>query len=155
MRDLKQTGDTIEFAEEWFTKNAFQIQKVGKPLRGAIEKLKNIIAVFEEDNIEINIVTLQSTEGAIVATEQWIRKQGLKDIEVKFVTSWEDKWNYADILIDDSIDVLKAKPENKVAIKVAYPWNKDVNGFVNVDTVEQITYENIMDAITLFKLFQL
>lgn len=36
-----------------------------------------------------------------------------------------------------------------------YPWNKDVNGFVNVDTVEQITYENIMDAITLFKLFQL
>ena len=155
MRDLKQTGKNEEFAEDWFVKNGAEIQKVGPPFKGAIETLKKFITLFDRDDTEVAIVTMQRTPEMEVATEEWIRKQGLKDITVKFAKTWEDKWNLCDILVDDSLDVLNAKPEDKVAIKVSCPWNKDVNGFINVDRFEQITPENIMDSITLFKLINL
>jgi len=155
MRDLSKTGDKQEYANQWLTDNIEEIQSIGSAYKGTIETLKLFIKIFQDEETEIVIVTCQRTEGAEKVTEEWIRKQGLKDIKVKFAKDWEDKWNHAHIIIDDSLDVLKSKPDNKVAIKVAWPWNKEVNGFINVHSVVQITPENIMDAITLFKLLQL
>ena len=155
MRELNIQGNKDKFAEDWFVKNGAEVQKIGPAFKGAIETLKQFVEVFDRDDTEVAIVTMQRTPEMEVATEEWIRKQGLENITVKFAKTWEDKWNLCDILIDDSIDVLNTKPDNKVAIKVTCPWNKDINGFVNVNSFDQITPENILDSITLFKLLQL
>lgn len=100
------------------------------PIYPCVKDAYSLIRELVRDyDVKFIIVTHQDTLEKKNATLKWLITHNLlKDInEIVFVNNWADKWNYCDIMIDDSPEVLQSKPllQNKVSIKIDHIYNKN------------------------------
>lgn len=101
-------------------------------------KLNNFIMDIEdEEEHEIYIVS-REYNASIPSTLFFLSKMLCKARNIKFVQEYEDKWDGMDVLITANPITLAAKPEDKISIKVAAPYNKDVDADFTVEESAQI-----------------
>jgi hypothetical protein len=85
----------------------------------------NKIQTMAIDSGDFEVVLLSRERGrAVTATYHFLSKSGCRIEAIKFVQNHEDKWDYCDILIDDSPTAFENKPEGKMGIKMMREYNK-------------------------------
>ena len=77
----------------------------------------------------------------IISTYHFLAKIGCKINKVVFVENDIDKWNYCDVLIDDSPESFESKPEGKTSIKISYVYNAYSESDYSFETINAVYNE--------------
>jgi hypothetical protein len=110
----------------------------------------NHIKEFGKVNKMFNTVLLIKAEDKIIAsTYHFLAKGGCKIEKVVFVKEDFDKWNYCDVLVDDSPESFETKPENKISIKIKHDYNKYSPADFDKDNINLI-----FDELFLLQVFK-
>lgn len=90
--------------------------------------------IYDEEEHEIILIS-REVEKSIPSTLFFLSKTGCKATNIKFVTSYADKWNDIDVLITANPQTLEAKPTGKISIKVNTPYNKNTTSDYQIDSI--------------------
>ena len=90
--------------------------------------------IYDEEEHEIVLIS-REVEKSIPSTLFFLSKTGCKATNIKFVTSYADKWNDIDVLITANPQTLEAKPTGKISIKVNTPYNKNTTSDYQIDSI--------------------
>jgi len=140
-----------EAPDKWFFGHKAETWYYSKPYPGAIKTMRNLYEYTQDEGIILRIVTSQMTPEAEKASIKWLMKYGIKYDDISFTYRSKDKWDNADVLIDDSPSVLKAKPDNKVSIKVNMKYNIDVNSDFKISKIGLLSPELVHKAFKKLK----
>lgn len=88
-------------------------------------EFNNFLANIDPDEHQVVLLSREAGN-SIPATFWFLSKTLCKADNIKFVTKYEDKWDYVDVLITANPQALKNKPEGKISVKVESTYNKDV-----------------------------
>ena len=137
-----------ERPQDWFNKTKAEVFGIAQPYPDAVETINNIFDVIVKPRVfNLNIITYQPTEESKQAAKDWINKCGFKFDEIIFVKNAKDKWNYADIMVDDADKVIGSKPLSKVSIKIDQLWNTKTVGDFNLRNIKALSINIIEQAI--------
>lgn len=121
------------------------------PYTNAVVTVNNIYDFIKTYGFKLKIVICQSSKEYEIAAESWLNRFGFKFDEIVFVKDDKEKWNYADIMIDDSEKVIGSKPLSKVSIKINQKWNENINGDINISNIAGLTINIMKEAILKLK----
>lgn len=121
------------------------------PYSNAVVTVNNIYDFIKTYGFELKIVTCQPSKESEIAAEAWLNRFGFEFDEIVFVENDKEKWNYADIMVDDSEKVIGTKPLSKVSIKINQEWNENINGDINIPNISDLTINIMKDAILKLK----
>jgi hypothetical protein len=141
-------------AKQWFNSHKAEVFDTCQPYPGAVYTIGKIYDFVKSLGYTLNIVTNQPTPEAKVAAKKWLDKNGFKYDDVNFADPSSAKWNYADIMVDDGLKVLKSKPADKVTIKIMQLWNKDLNSNFEISSINSLTPELLQKAIDQYETFK-
>lgn len=97
---------------------------------------QNTLRNFEEDkNPKVMIVSPFEMNLSIQSTLTFLSRIGVRVREYYFPTDSQTIWDKCDILITANPKLIENKPENKVAIKITAPYNKEVKGDYEFDSL--------------------
>jgi hypothetical protein len=88
---------------------------------------------FEGEH-EIEIVSREANK-AIPATFFFLSKTGAKPKKIRFVKSFEEKWDGIDVLITANPEALAAKPQDKISVKIKCSYNTDAKADYELDSI--------------------
>jgi 5'(3')-deoxyribonucleotidase len=125
---------------KWFNEHKAEAWLISTPYKGAIETMKNVYKYTQNNGIILRIVTSQPSEESKKEAVKWLTKHEIKYDDISFVWRSKDKWNNADVMVDDSPKVLESKPDDKISIKVMFDYNEDVYADFEISSF------NILDA---------
>lgn len=125
--------DPHDFIDNAVPKEVFGLSP---PIEGAIPAAR-----------EINSYAQRNGHKALICSHQqkhvqhyswlWLYINKLDVPTTIFVRDSKDKWNYVDLMIDDSPHVLAEKPDNKISVKVNHPYNAAVPADYNIDHLSE------------------
>ena len=141
--------------ESFFSKYGLEITYTAKPYLGVAKHFEWFKKVIEDLNCEVLLLSKQVSEGEKEGTKEWLKKENINSDNLVLVNSFLDKWNYADIIIDDSPEVLNSKPSGKVSIKVLTSYNKDIPSDFTINKFTDIDTNLIFEAIELLEELEL
>ncbi|MCK9417375.1 hypothetical protein M0Q97_12115 [Candidatus Dojkabacteria bacterium] len=121
------------------------------PYSNAVVSVNNIYDFIKTYGFKLKIVTCQPSKESEIAAEAWLNRFGFKFDEIIFVKDAKEKWNYVDIMIDDSEKVIGTKPLSKVSIKINQKGNENINGDINILNISELTITVMKDAISKLK----
>lgn len=98
-------------------------------------KFNEFLANLDTDDHELILISREANN-SIPATFFFLSKTLCKANNIQFVTKYEDKWKYVDVLITANPRVLKSKPEGKISVKVECEYN---NGVEADYTIKKLT----------------
>lgn len=105
---------------------------------GLIGKFNTFLMDIEDDEEhQIKLVSKEFNK-SIPATFFFLSKTGCRAKNIEFVSSDNDEWLNADILITANPNALLNKPENKVSVKVKTPYNTNVSADYEIDSILDI-----------------
>lgn len=136
--------------QKWMEQTKAETWHVSKPYPGAIKRLKELYAWCKINGYIMNIITVQPWLTAQRESLKWLKNYGVKYDEIYFPEDSRDKWDYVDIMIDDSPTVINAKPPEKVSIKVEQRWNGGTTGDLNIEDFSELNKLIIIKAINIF-----
>lgn len=136
--------DCINYSKKWLEYRNVNILRNAPTYPGMIKALKTAIA--EHNDLKFKIITTQSSSFTLNITQSWLKEHDLGDIEFVGTTSFADKWNYCDLMVDDSPLVLNTKPEDKYSIKVCYVYNDGCDSNYWINDLSQLS-----NRLTFFK----
>lgn len=139
-----------EDAKKWFESHKAEVFDTCKPYSGAVDTISKIYDYVKSQGHDLYIVTNQPTPEAKTAAKIWLDENGFQYDKIFFADQSANKWEYADIMIDDGIKVLNAKPDNKISIKVSHPWNDKNNSDFLIHDIIELTVGLIKEAIEKF-----
>lgn len=100
-----------------------------------INQLNDFIMNMEDDtDHQIEIVSREVSK-AIPSTFFFLSKTGARITNLRFVSSYEQKWDGLDVLITANPKALEMKPTGKISVKVKTPYNKDVPADYEIDSI--------------------
>jgi len=140
-----------EDARQWFNNHKGEIFEVSQPYQGAVETVNNIFQFAKSYGFTMNIVTNQPTEDSKVAAEKWLQQFGFQYDNLIFSESSQDKWKYADIMVDDADKVIGVKPLSKISIKVEQPYNVETEADFSIPNIKALTINLVKQAIDKLK----
>lgn len=116
------------------------------------EWIQNALSDLDENEVP-NIMLVSPFEYALTiqATYAFISRIGLRVREVYFPKDSATIWDKCDILITASPDLIENKPEGKTVVKINAPYNKDIEGDYNFDTLSSVINDENNTIINLLK----
>jgi len=146
-RGLEYDGEN---ADDWFNKHKAETWEVSKPYDGVIEAMKDTYDYTQHNGILLRIVSNQPDENSKKEAVRWLNRYGIKYDDIAFVKRSKDKWDNADVMVDDSPSVLESKPSDKIGIKVIQKWNLHVRSDFNIADIRMLP-EIVDDAFEKFR----
>lgn len=137
--------------QKWFNSKKAEIFDIAQPFPEAINTINNIYDFIKTYGFTLNMVSCQPTEEAKEAAKVWLDKYGFKYDDINFVSISKEKWNYADIMVDDSPKVIGTKPLSKVCIKINQKWNENIESDFNTPNIKALTINLLKLAIDKLK----
>lgn len=113
-----------------------EIFALSKPILGAIEAVNEIVRILEPKGHKVYIVSHQTPDVSRYSW-LWLYLNQVQASNVIFVEDSRKKWEYVDIMIDDSPHVLAAKPNDKISFKVNHIYNEDSKCNWSIDHVRE------------------
>lgn len=136
---------------EWFRSKKAETFEMSQPYPDAVVTVNNIYDFIKTYGYILNIVTNQPTPESKEAAKKWLEKYGFKYDNIIFVDAAKDKWNHADIMVDDADKVIGTKPLSKICIKIDQPWNTKTEGDINIPSIKGLTIDVVKLAISKLK----
>jgi hypothetical protein len=124
---------------KWMIDHKYETWYVSKPYPGTLETMDMIYEYTQKEGIMLRIVTSQITEEAKDEAVKWITKYGIQYDDIVFTDRSADKWDHAHVLLDDSPNVIKSKPSDRVVIKMNQDWNIGVRADFNINSIREFT----------------
>jgi hypothetical protein len=114
-----------------------------------INKLNLLYMDLIDDEEDVEFVLMSREVGrAVPATLFFLSKTECEIPNIKFFKQYEDMWNYADIIISATPDVLTSKPADKVSVKVKASYNANVEADHVINSlIEFIDDESVRNNI--------
>lgn len=107
----------------------------GQMSDGLMNHFNNFILEMKDDGEhEVELISLE-VDKSIPSTYFFLSKLGAKIPNIRFVTNYEDKWKGVDVLITANPKTLEAKPSGKISVKVNAPYNKDIKGDYEINSL--------------------
>lgn len=120
---------------------------------GVMTHLNNFIMDVKDDEEHEVLLTSKEINKSIPATFFFLSKTGCRIEKINFVQNSIDEWNGVDILITANPDALKNKPEGKISVKVKAPYNNNVSGDYEIESIlEFIKDENFRNKVLTTKI---
>lgn len=138
--------------DKWFKEKKAEIFGIAQPYQDAVVTINNVYDFIKTHGHSLKIVTNQPTPESKEAAKKWLDKYGFKYDDLVFVEAAKDKWNNADVMVDDAEKVIGNKPLSKVAIKIQQLWNTNVEGDFNIQSIRNLTINLIQQAIANLKI---
>lgn len=123
----------------WFNEHKHETWYVSLPYPGAVDAMRNVYEYTQMEGIILRIVTMQPTEQAKKEAVKWLTKYGIKYDDIAFVNRSKEKWDNAQVQVDDSPGVLSAKPRDRVGIKVETKYNTMVDSDFSISDITLLT----------------
>jgi len=147
-----QFYDDLDFdgedARVFFKRTKSETWDYSKPFDGVSKAMKHIYQWCKNNNITLKIITSQPTPEAKEGAIEWLKSVGVQYDDIVF-TKGRLKFDFCDIMIDDSHKVLNVKPENKVSIKINRNWNTDIESDFDFDELKYISNSDLDNALEL------
>lgn len=165
-------SDPVSYPNEWavdlnYEPEIFSLETCGKYRSEIVEKIRNIHfpEIMREspiylgakeflktmfENFDCVLITHQYTDETKLATFDWLVKHELPYSCI--FSKGEDKHQYCDLLIDDSLkNLAKMVEENKTGICFARNWNKEYQGLRTGDYNEVINFTKVWKQLQLMR----
>lgn len=104
----------------------------------SVAHLNNFIEEVKDEEEHEVILISKEVQNSVPATLYFLSKTGFKGDNIKFVTNYDEVWDYADIMITASDEVIESKPKNKKVIKVDCLYNKGIEADMTIETPSDI-----------------
>jgi hypothetical protein len=124
---------------------------------GIMTHLNNFIMDTKDDGEHEIVITSKEVNRSIPATFFFLSKTGCRIENINFVQDAADEWKNFDILITANPDALKNKPNGKISVKVKAPYNQNIIGDYEIDTIldfikdENLRYKILNTKITTYE----
>jgi hypothetical protein len=115
----------------------------------SIAHLNNFIEEVEDEEEHKVLLISKEVQNSVPATLYFLSKTGFKGSDIKFVKNYDEVWDYTDVMITASDEVIKSKPTGKKVIKVDCLYNKGIEADMVIETPSDIfnNYEKINELI--------
>lgn len=115
--------DSKENFENFFQEYAFELYATAGTFPRTPDTLNRLQGFGKTNGIFDTVLLVKGNDKIVTSTYHFLAKIGCKINKVIFVDNDIDKWNYCDVLIDDSPESFESKPENKISIKISHEYN--------------------------------
>lgn len=106
-----------------------------------------LMDIKDDEEHEIELVS-REVDKSIPSTFFFLSKTGCLADKIRFVKNMEDEWGDADFLITANPIALTNKPNGKTSIKIKTPYNTDIKGDYEIDSIlEFINNEDYRNSI--------
>lgn len=111
-----------------------------------------LVDIDDEEEHTIELVSREFLK-SIPSTLFFLSKLGCRATNIRFVKQNEDEWGDVDVLITANPKALESKPDGKISIKIKAPYNKNVMGDYELDSIlEFITDTSLREKILNIKI---
>lgn len=93
-----------------------------------------LVDIDEEEEHTIELVSREFLK-SIPSTLFFLSKLGCRASNIRFVKQHEEEWGDSDVLITANPVALQNKPEGKISVKINAPYNKNVAGDFELDSI--------------------
>ena len=151
--------DSLESFQNFFQEYSFELFATAGPFLRAPDTLNRLQGFGKTNGIFDTVLLVKGDDKIITSTYHFLAKIGCKIRKIVFVDNDIDKWNYCDVLIDDSPESFESKPEGKTSIKISREYNAYSDSDYSFETINAIynelfilkvfrpdKYKEIMDA---------
>jgi hypothetical protein len=90
--------------------------------------------IKDDEEHEIELVS-REVDKSIPSTFFFLSKTGCLIDKIRFVKNNEDEWGDADVLITANSFALSDKPNGKISVKIKSPYNKNLTGDYEIDSL--------------------
>lgn len=102
---------------------------------GLMNHFNTFLTEIVDDGEHEIILVSREVEKSIPSTFFFLSKTGCRITNIKFVTTYADKWNNVDVLITANPQTLEAKPSGKISVKVNTSYNKNTPSDYEIDSI--------------------
>ena len=103
--------------------------------------------IADEEEHEVILIS-REVDKSIPSTFFFLSKTGCRASNIKFVTTYADKWNDVDVLITANPQTLESKPSGKISVKVNTSYNQDTPSDYEIDSIlDFIQNEDLREKI--------
>lgn len=151
--------DSVENFKSFFQEYAFELFATAGTFPKAPDTLNRLQGFGKTNGIFDTVLLVKGNDKIVTSTYHFLAKIGCKINKVVFVDNDVDKWDYCDVLIDDSPESFESKPEGKTSIKISREYNAYSDSDYSFETINAVynelfilkvfrpdKYKEIMDA---------
>ena len=102
---------------------------------GLMNHFNEFLMEMEDDGEHVIEIVSREVNKAIPSTLFFLSKTGCRVQNLRFVKTYDSKWDGVDVLITANPKALEAKPAGKVSVKVKTNYNKDVQADYEIDSL--------------------
>lgn len=102
---------------------------------GLINHFNDFMMNMEDDGEHQIEIVSREVNKAIPSTFFFLSKTGARINNLRFVNTYEKKWDGLDVLITANPKALELKPAGKISVKVKTPYNKDIPADYEIDSI--------------------
>jgi 5'(3')-deoxyribonucleotidase len=106
-----------------------------------------LMDIADEEEHEVILIS-REVDKSIPSTFFFLSKTGCRASNIKFVTTYADKWNDVDVLITANPQTLESKPSGKISVKVNTSYNQDTPSDYEINSIlDFIQNEDLREKI--------
>ena len=133
--EVAEVKNQVTLNEFLYEKCALEIFGYAAEIPGAMDIVNNLM--LEYPDVEF-IIMSRELGLSIPSTFFFLSKTSSMCQNIRFVSEYEDHWDYVDVLVTDHPDVINSKPENKTCVVVDKEYNnKVVQSHVRINTIHE------------------
>jgi hypothetical protein len=115
---------------------------------GLMNHFNTFLSDIADDEKHEVILISREIDKAIPSTFFFLSKTGCRATNIKFVSTYEQKWNDVDVLITANPQTLEAKPSGKISVKVKTSYNTNSPSDFEIDSIlDFINNEELREKI--------
>lgn len=102
---------------------------------GLMNHFNEFLMDMADDGEHEIVLISREVDKSIPSTFFFLSKTGCRANNIKFVTTYADKWNDVDVLITANPQTLEAKPSGKISVKVNASYNKNTSSDYEINSI--------------------
>lgn len=102
---------------------------------GLINQFNNFIMDMKDDGEHQLELVSREVDKSIPSTFFFLSKTNCRITNLRFVGTYEEKWDGVDVLITANPKTLESKPSGKISVKVKASYNKDIPADFEIDSI--------------------
>jgi hypothetical protein len=106
-----------------------------------------LMDIKDDEEHEIELVS-REVDKSIPSTYFFLSKTGCLADKIRFVKNNQDEWGDSDVLVTANPLAISNKPNGKISVKIKTPYNKNVKGDYEIDSLlDLINNEDYRNSI--------
>lgn len=102
---------------------------------GLMNHFNTFLTEMADDGEHEIILISREVEKSIPSTFFFLSKTGCRATNIKFVTTYAQKWDDVDVLITANPQTLESKPSGKISVKVNASYNKNTPSDYEIESI--------------------